>query len=83
MNHEAICTVIMLHPLVTSLGIGVVLVLICIALSLVNHAEHGKTGKTWFGDDDDAADIAPCVIAFCSLFLSVCGSLDVSPFICQ
>ena len=64
-------------------GIRVVLVLICIPLSLVNHAEHGKTGETWLGDYDDTDDVVPCVIAFCSLLLTVSGYLDVSPFICQ
>ena len=69
MSHEAVCNVIMLHPLVISLGVGVVLVLIYIPLSLVpttpNMGRRWKHGSVM----TMLMDSVPCVIALLFLFL--------------
>lgn len=56
---------IMLLPLVTSLGVGGVGVDIYLFVSRVNHAEHWKTVKTWLGDDDDDDVEGYCFLCYC------------------
>jgi hypothetical protein len=71
MNHEAFFNVIMLLPLVTSLGVCGIGVDIYLFVSRVNHAEHWKTVKTWLGDDDGAEGY--CFLCYCLLsFVLVC-----------